>query len=154
MATAETVEIEGIVIDNNDDNSNYRITLTREDGKMVTILVPKGAVNGGDDIWNDDADNIGLKQKVENERITAEEERINQEKIKAAEKASRERAEQARLKREQEKAEAERLETLKSNLAALAKDLEPYCKKGKAELLATAIDDGEISGAISHFDMS
>ena len=102
MTTSETVEIEGIVIDNNDDNSNYRITLTREDGKMVTILVPKGAVNGGDDIWNHDADNIGLKQSVENERITTDEERINQLKIKAAEKASRERAEQARLKREKE----------------------------------------------------
>ena len=104
MATTETVEIEGIVIDNNDDNSNYRITLTREDGKMVTILVPKGAVNGGDDIWNDDAENIGLKQKVGNERITAEDEkqRIIEGKIKAAEKASRERAEQARLKREKE----------------------------------------------------
>ena len=103
MTTAETIEIEGIVIDNNDDNSNYRITLTREDGKMVTILVPKGAVNGGDDIWND-AENIGLKQKVENERITAEDEkkRIIQDKIRAAEKASRKRAEQARLKREQE----------------------------------------------------
>ena len=60
MTTAETIEIEGIVIDNNDDNSNYRITLTREDGKMVTILVPKGAVNGGDDIWNDDAENCLL----------------------------------------------------------------------------------------------
>ena len=96
------------------------------------------------------------KRQAEEDRLAAEaeEERINQEKIKAAEKASLERAEQARLKREQEKAEAERLETLKSNLAALAKDLEPYCKKGKAELLATAIDDGEISGAISHFDMS
>ena len=71
---------------------------------MVTILVPKGPVNGGDDIWNDDADNIGLKQKVDNERITAEDEkqRIIQDKIKAAEKSSRERAEQARLKREQE----------------------------------------------------
>ena len=104
MTTAETVEIEGIVIDNNDDNSNYRITLTREDGKMVTILVPKGAVNGGDDIWNDDAENIGLKQKVDNERITAEDEtqRINRLKIKSAEKASRERAEQARRKREKE----------------------------------------------------
>jgi len=104
MAAAETVEIEGIVIDNNDDNSNYRITLTREDGKMVTILVPKGSINGGDDIWNDDAENIGLKQNVENERITAEDEkqRIDQLKIKAAEQASRERAEQARLKREQE----------------------------------------------------
>ena len=104
MTKAETIEIEGIVIDNNDDDSNYRITLAREDGKMVTILVPKGAVNGGDDIWNDDADNIGLKQKVENERIAAEDEkqRIIQEKIKVAEKASRERAEQARLKREQE----------------------------------------------------
>ena len=103
MATSETIEIEGIVIDNNDDNSNYRITLTREDGKMVTILVPKGPVNGGDDIWND-ADNIGLKQNVGNGRITAEDEkqRINQEKIKAAEKASLERAEQARLKREKE----------------------------------------------------
>ena len=121
MDKAETVEIEGIVIDNNDDNSNYRITLTREDGKFATILVPKGPVNGGDDIWNDDADNIGLKQNVENERIATDEEkqRINQEKIKAAEKASRERAEQARLKREQEKAEA--------------------------------IDDGEISGSVSHF---
>ena len=104
MAKAETVEIEGIVIDNNDDDSNYRITLTREDGKMVTILVPKGAVNGGDDIWNDDPENIGLKQKVDNERIATEDEkqRIIQEKIKAAEKASRERAEQARLKREKE----------------------------------------------------
>ena len=102
MATAKTAEIEGIVIDNNDDDSNYRITLTREDGKMVTILVPKGAVNGDDDIWNDIADNIELKQNVVNERITAEEGRINQDKIKAAEKASRERAEQARLKREQE----------------------------------------------------
>ena len=104
MATAETIEIEGIVIDNNDDNSNYRITLTREDGKFATILVPKGAVNGGDDIWNDGAENIGLRQDVENERITAEDEkqRIIQDKIKAAEKASRERAEQARLKREQE----------------------------------------------------
>ena len=103
MNKAETVEIEGIVIDNNDDNSNYRITLTREDGKMVTILVPKGAADGGDDIWND-PENIGLKQNVENERITAEEEtqRIIEGKIKAAEKASRERAEQARLKREQE----------------------------------------------------
>ena len=79
MTKAETIEIEGIVIDNNDDDSNYRITLTREDGKMVTILVPKGAVDGGDDIWNDDVENIGLKQKVGNERITAEEEkqRIN-----------------------------------------------------------------------------
>ena len=96
------------------------------------------------------------KRQAEEDRLAAEaeEERINQEKIKAAEEASRERAKQARLKREQEKAEAERLETLKSNLAALAKDLEPYCKKGKAELLAKAIDDGEISGAISHFDMS
>ena len=104
MTKAETVEIDGIVIDNNDDNSNYRITLTREDGKMVTILVPKGAVDGGDDIWNDDAENIGLKQKVGNERITAEEEkqRINRDKIKVAEKASRERAEQARLRREKE----------------------------------------------------
>ena len=104
MAAAETVEIEGIVIDINDDDSNYRITLTREDGKMVTILVPKGAVNGGDDIWNHDAENIGLKQKVESGRITAEEEtqRINQDKIKVAEKASLERAEQARLKREKE----------------------------------------------------
>ena len=93
------------------------------------------------------------KRQAEKDRLAAEaeEERINQEKIKAAEEASRERAEQARLKREQEKAEAERLETLKSNLAALAKDLEPYCKKGKAELLAKAIDDGEISGAVSHF---
>ena len=108
MATSETIEIEGIVIDNNDDDSNYRITLTREDGKMVTILVPKGAVNGGDDIWNDDAENIVLKQKVEDERISAEDEkqRIDHEKIKAAEKASRERAEQARLKREREKAES------------------------------------------------
>ena len=60
MATAETVEIEDVDIDNNDDDRNYRITLTREDGKMVTILVPKGTVNGGDDIWNDDAENIGL----------------------------------------------------------------------------------------------
>ena len=104
MTKAETVEIEGIVIDNNDDDSNYRITLTREDGKMVTILVPKGPVDGGDDIWSDDAENIGLKQNVENERITAEDEkqRIDHEKIKAAEKASRERAEQARLKREKE----------------------------------------------------
>ena len=104
MTKAKTIEIKGIVIDNNDDDSNYRITLTLEDGKMVTILVPKGPVNGGDDIWNHDAENIGLKQKVENERITAKEEtqRINQDKIKAAEKASRERAEQARLKREQE----------------------------------------------------
>ena len=104
MTKAETVEIEGIVIDNNDDDSNYRITLTQEDGKMVTILVPKGPVNGGDDIWNDDPENIGLKQKVENERIAAEDEkqRIIQEKIKVAEKASRERAEQARLKREKE----------------------------------------------------
>ena len=104
MATAETVEIEGIVIDNNDDDSNYRITLTREDGKFATILVPKGPVNGGDDIWSDDPENIGLKQKVDNERITAEDEkqRIDQEKIKAAEKASLERAEQARLKREQD----------------------------------------------------
>ena len=101
-------------------------------------------------------DRILAERKAEDDRLAAEaeEERINQEKIEAAEKASRERAEQARLKREQEKAEAERLETLKSNLAALAKGLEPYCKKGKAELLATAIDDGEISGAISHFDMS
>ena len=104
MTTTETVEIKGIVIDNNDDDSNYRITLTREDGKMVTILVPKGAADGGDDIWNDDPENIGLKQKVGNERIAAEDEkqRIIQEKIKVAEKASRERAEQARLKREQE----------------------------------------------------
>ena len=103
MATAETVEIEGIVIDNNDDNSNYRITLTRQDGKFATILVPKGAVNGGDDIWNDGTENIGLKQKVLNERIATDEEtqRIDQLKIKVAEKASRERAEQARLKREQ-----------------------------------------------------
>ena len=64
------------------------------------------------------------KRQAEENRLAAEaeEERINQEKIKAAEEASRERAEQARLKREQEKAEAERLETLKSNLAALAKD--------------------------------
>ena len=104
MATAETVEIDGIVIDNNDDNSNYRITLSREDGKMVTILVPKGPVNGGDDIWNDDAGNIELKQNVGSGRIANEKEEKQriQDKIKAAEKASLERAEQARLKREQE----------------------------------------------------
>ena len=104
MATAETVEIEDVDIDNNDDDRNYRITLTREDGKMVTILVPKGAVNGGDDIWSDDAENIELKQNVENDRIATEKEEKQriQEKIKAAEKASRERAEQARLKREKE----------------------------------------------------